>query len=84
LRLPGGTRVEIAAIAETVAVLDVPGQHISDGLDATVRMARKTGAVIVRPVVAEIVKQQERIELAGVAEAEGAIELYARAFDGWL
>ena len=75
---------EIAAIAEAVAVLDGTGQHISNGLDAAMRMPRKPGAVIFRPVVAEIVQQQERIEFARVAEAEGAIELDARAFDGWL
>ena len=54
---------EIAAVAEAVAVLDGPGQHIGNGLDAAMRMPRETGPIIVRPVVAEIVEQQERIEL---------------------
>src|SRR5580658_3446039 len=48
------------------------------------RMPGKTGAIVVRPVVAEIVEQQERIELAGIAEAEGAAKLYAGALDGGL
>ena len=75
---------EIAAIAEAVAVLDVAGQHIGDGLDAAMRMPGKAGAIFVRPVVAEIVEQQERIELGGVAEAEGAAQMHAGAFDGRL
>ena len=33
-------------------------------------------------VVAEIVEQQERVELAGLAEAEGAVQLHAGAFHG--
>src|ERR1700722_1377709 len=46
---------EIAAIAEAVAMLDVAGQHVGDGLDAAMRMPRKTGAIFLRPIVAEIV-----------------------------
>ena len=75
---------EIAAIAQAVAVLDAARQHVSNGLDAAMRMPRKAGPVIVRPVVAEIVEQKERIEFAGIAEAEGAIEFHAGAFDGRL
>ena len=41
-------------------------------------------AVIVGPVVAEVVEQQERVEFAGVAEAEGAVELDARALNDGL
>ena len=44
----------------------------------------KAGEVVVRAVVAEIVEQQERIELGGVAEAEGAAQLDAGAFHGGL
>ena len=63
---------ERAAIAETVTVLDGTVEHVRDRLDAAVRMPRKAGEIIGRPVVAEIVEQQERIGLGGVAEAEGA------------
>jgi hypothetical protein len=35
-------------------------------------------------VVPEIVEQTERIEIPGFAEAEGALELNSRAFDGRL
>src|SRR5258708_3077550 len=58
------------------------GQDVGDGLDARVRMPGKPGAVVVRAIVAKVVEQQERIELAGVAEAEGAVKLYAGAFHG--
>ncbi len=87
--LPGGHPLHVAgaeraAVAEAVAVLDGAGEHVGDGLDAAVRMPRKAGEIVGRPVVAEIVEQQKRIELRGVAEAEGAAQLDAGAFDGRL
>ena len=81
LHVAGGER---AAIAEAVAVIDVAGEHVGDRLDAAVRMPRKPGAIVVGTIVAEIVEQQERIEVAGFAEAEGAMQLHARAFHGGL
>ena len=54
---------EGAAVAEAVAVLDGAGQHVGDRLDAAMRMPRKAREIIGRDVVAEIVEQQERIEL---------------------
>src|SRR5215469_5781442 len=72
---------ERAAIAETVAMLDRAREHRSDGLDAAMGMPRKTGEIILRPVIAEIVKQQERIGLLGVAETEGTPQFHASAFD---
>ena len=71
---------DAALVAQAVAVLDRAGQHISDSLDAAMRMPRKAGQVILRDVVAEIVQQQERIELGGVAETESAAQTHARAF----
>ena len=47
-------------------------------------MPGEAGEIIGRPVVAEIVEQQERIGLGGVAEAEGAAQLDAGALDGGL
>ena len=73
---------KIAAIAEAVAVLDAAGQHIGDRLDAAMRMPRKAGAIIVGPVVAKIVEQEERIELARLAEAEGAAQFDAGSLHG--
>ena len=75
---------ERAAVAEAVAVVDRAGEHVGDGLDAAMRMPREAGEVVVRVVVAEIVEQQERIELAGVAEPKRAAQLHARAFHGRL
>ena len=77
-------RAEHALVAEAVAVIDLAGQHISDRLDAAMRMPGKAGLVLVGIVVAEIVQQQERIELLGVAEAEGAAQMHAGAFHGRL
>ena len=67
-----------------VAVRDLTGEDISDGLDAAVRMPGEAGEIIRRILVTEIVEQQERIELVGLAEAEGALELDAGALDGGL
>src|SRR5579862_6641399 len=75
---------EIAAVAQTIAVLDVAGENIGDRLDAAMRMPRKAGAIVVGLVVAEVVQQQERIGLAGLAETEGTAQLDARAFHGRL
>ena len=63
-------------------MLDGAGEHIGDGLDAAMRMPRKSGPIVVGTIVAEIVEQQERIELGGGAEAEGAMQLDAGAFHG--
>ena len=65
-------------------MLDGAVEDIGDGLDAAVRMPRKAGKVIGRPVVAEIVEQQKRIGLGGFAEAECAAQLDAGALDGRL
>src|SRR5712691_2854397 len=72
---------ERAAVAEAVAVLDRAREHVGDGLDAAMRMPRKAGTVILRPLVAKIVEQQERIEFVGIAEAECALEFDTGAFD---
>ena len=75
---------ERALVAEAVLVVDRAGENIGDGLDAAVRMPGKAGAVVIGAIVAEIVEQQERIELGGIAEAEGAAQLDAGALNGWL
>ena len=78
LHVAGG---HFALVAQAVAVLDRAGQHVGDGLDPAVRMPGKSRQVIFRIVVAEIIQQQERIEILGLAETEGALQLYAGAFD---
>jgi hypothetical protein len=70
LHVAGG---HAALVAQAVAVRHFAGKHIGDGLDAAVRMPGKSGHVIRRILIAEIVQQQERIELLGFAETEGAL-----------
>ena len=72
---------ELAPVSQTVAMIDASRQHIGDRLDAAVRMPRKSGAIVFRTIVAEVVEQEERIELARIPEAEGAPQLHARAFN---
>src|SRR2546425_8729857 len=81
LHVPGA---EGAAVAEAVAVLHAPAEHVGDGFDTAMGMPGESGEVVLRVVVAEVVQQQERIEIAGVPEAERPAQLYARAFDGGL
>ena len=70
------------AVAEAVAVLDRARQHVGDRLDAAVRMPRKPGEVVVGAVVAEVVEQQEGIEIGGVPEPEPALQPHAGAWGG--
>jgi hypothetical protein len=44
-------------------------------------MPGKSGNVILWILIAEVVQEEERIEILGFAEAEGALELHASAFD---
>src|SRR5215471_13302160 len=77
-------RTEAAAIAEAVAVVDASREDIGDCLDAAVRMPREAREIIARVVVAEIVEQQERIEVCCIAEAERALEPDASALESRL
>ena len=70
-----------AAVAHAVAVLHRSGQHVGDRLDAAVRMPGKAGQVVLGNVVAEIVEQQKRIEVGGIAESKRAAQMHARAFE---
>ena len=76
------TGAERSTISEAVAVFDRSGQHIGDGFDSAVRMPGKTSQIIIRPVVAKIVEQKERVEFGRVAESETALQLDACAFHG--
>ena len=57
-----------------------PGEYVGDRLDAAVRVPREPGQVVSGTLVAEVVEQQERIELSGVPEAERATQVDAGAF----
>ena len=73
-----------AAVAHAVAVLDGSGEDVGDGFDAAMRMPREAGQVIGRNVVAEVIEQEEGVEVGRVAEAERAAQMHARAFEGGL
>ena len=62
----------------------VPGKNVGDGLDAAVGMPGEAGQIILGNVVAEVVEQQERVEIGSVAETECAAQVHARAFQGRL
>ena len=81
LHVAGG---HAALVAELVAVRDFACQHVGDGLDAAMGMPGKSGEIVGRVLVAKVVEQQERVELLRFAEAEGALQLDACAFDGGL
>ena len=70
-----------AAVSNAVTVLDISREHVSDRLDPAVRMPGKPRQIIRRNVVAEIVEQQERIEIGSVAKTERTPQMYPRAFE---
>ena len=73
-----------AVVAHAVAVLHGSGEDVGDGLDAAVRVPREARQIVLRNVIAEIVEEQEWVEVGGVAEAERAAQVHARAFQGRL
>ena len=84
---PGGhplyvARAERTAIAEAVAMFNGAGQHVGDGLDPPMRMPGKTGQVVARVLVPEVIEEQERIELGGIAKTKSAVQLHAGTFHG--
>jgi hypothetical protein len=46
------------------------------------RVPGEAGQIIGRVLVPEIIEQEERIEVPGLAEAEGALELHPGTLDG--
>ena len=73
-----------AVISHAVAVFHGSGENICDGFDPAVRVPGKAREIILGNVIAEVIEQEEWIEVGGVAEAEGAAQVYARAFERWL
>src|SRR5919109_3978179 len=81
LHVPGA---DDTAVAHAVAMRHGSGQHISDGLDSTVRMPRKPRQIILWNVIAEIIEQKERVEILRVAKTKSAAEVYTRTFESRL
>ena len=84
--LAGGHPLDVAggdgaAIAHAVAVLHGSGQDIRDGFDPAVGMPGEPRQIIGGNVVAEVVQQQERIEIGGVAEPECAAQVHPGSFE---
>ena len=73
-----------AAVPHAVAVLDGPRQDVGDRLDPAMRMPREAGQVILRHVIAKVIQEEKRIEVGGIAEAEGAAQVDTGPFDGRL
>src|SRR2546427_6070379 len=74
------TSTDHAAVADAVAMLHRSGQHVCDGLDSAVRMPRKAGQIVLWNIIAEIVQQEEWIELFCVPETECTAEMHTRTF----
>ena len=70
LHIAGG---HFAPVAQAVSMLDGAGEDVGDRLDSAVRMPWKSLQVVCRILIAEVVQQQERIEVLGLAEAKGAL-----------
>ena len=64
-----------ATVAHAVTVLNRARENVGDRLDAAMRMPGETGQIILRNVIAEVVEQQERVEVGSVAEAKGAAQV---------
>jgi hypothetical protein len=50
-------------------------------LDASMRMPWKTGEVVLRVFVAEIIEQKERVELLGISKSKCAAKVHTGAFN---
>src|SRR6266568_6357042 len=79
LHVAGG---HLAFVAQAIAVFDRASKDIGDGLNAAVRMPRKSCQVICWIVISKIIQQKKWIKFFGLAETEGALQLHARALDG--
>ena len=59
-----------------------PVDHVGDGLEAAVRMRRKTGDVVLGAVGAELVEHQERVGVTRQLRIEQTRQLHAGAIFG--
>src|ERR1700757_2813793 len=73
-----------SVIAHAVAVFDRSGKYVGDGFYASMGVPGKSGQIVLGNVVAEVVEQEERIEVVGVAETKSPAEMHPGAFQCWL
>src|SRR5213078_1000192 len=78
------SRRDDAAVPEAVPVLHVARQHVRDRLDAAVRVPGEPADVLGRVVRAEVVEEEERVELRHLVVAEHPLQVDAGALDGRL
>jgi len=76
------TGCHLAFVTQAISVLDRACEHVSDRLDAAMRMPRESRDVVLGIVVTEIIEQKEGIELLGFAETKGSLKLYAGTLNG--
>ena len=74
------TSTKRADVAQGIPVLDRAFQHIGDCFDPAVRVPREPFFEILRTFVAEIVEQQEGVQLGRVLKPESTVKLHACAF----
>jgi hypothetical protein len=77
-------RLEHTLVAVVVLVAHAAVEHVRDGFEATMRMLRESRDVILGLVRAELVEQQEWIEIGQLGLADDPGEFDARAVGGGL
>src|SRR5579872_7441457 len=73
-----------AVVAHAVAMFYGSRKDVRDGLDPTMRVPGKTGKIIFRYIIAEVIKQQEGVKVGCVAKAKCTAEMNSRALHGRL
>ena len=73
-----------AAVAHAVAVRNRSCQHVGDGLDSSIWVPRKARQIILRDIIAEIIQQEERVEVLGISESKGAAQMHTGPFESRL
>ena len=59
-----------------------PVEHVGDGLETAMRVIGEAGDVVFRLVGAELIEQQERVEVGQLRLADDPAQLHACAIGG--
>src|SRR5215813_4217153 len=83
---PGGHPLDVtggndAVVPHAVTVLHRTREDVRDRLDSSVRVPGEARQVILRDVIAEVVEEEEWVEVGRIAESECASQSHARAFE---
>ena len=71
---------QVALVAHAVLVQHMSIQHVGQGDEATMRMIRETGNIIIRVITAEMIQHQEGIQVTQGRRADGAMYRYTGTF----